>query len=928
MRFVLALVAVLTLTPRVEAWGFAAHRVVNRSAVSTLPEPLATLFRGNADYLAEHAIDPDLWRTAGMPGEDPNHFLDMDALGDGPVPRVEAELLARLGASAAGRGRLPWRVTEVYGDLVEAFRAHDAPRILERAAVLGHYVADAHVPFHATVNHDGQLTGQTGIHGRWETGLFEHFQGDIVAALHPPPAQPVADAADLTFEVLAESYAGVAPALGSDRASAGALDRPKTPEDRYDDGYYARLYPLEGPRLRARLQAAATRVGSLWLSAWIAAGRPEVDPTFRFAYVRRGARAVLVSLDGGGQAVIDDGIARGVMPEMARLRAEGATASGSLTSLPAKTPAGHAALFTGAWSDRNGIGGLEVPVPGASIAAAVSGFSSSPLRAEPIWVTAARQGLDVTVVSATQSHPFAPYLEEKRFGGNFGSALTLLDGFQTLRVPAAVYGARDLALGPPSGWGERLPPHVGKAREFHLTVNGSRIDGLVYDDPADPVVGFDTMALTVDKRAAAATFLKARPLGANADAFGRVTVTIPEGTLGLHFRLFVLSPDGTEILLFRSEAGVLKCSRPLVATAAFGDTGGFTPNGGDDVYKAGGFGAPLWKGGNGTAERRYLETVGLVARQFERLLDFGADRTRWDLLIGYLPYPDEALHLWLGHLDPSLPGYDAALAARLRPYMDRVLGIVDRFVGREQARARRTGAVLAVGADHGMMGVNRQVRFNVALQKAGLLAIGSDGSIDLSRTRAVYFPGNSGYFLINRLARAGGIVDQRGEDLVLSQLRGVLREIRDPATDQPLVTGLMDPREWNQDPAIGGPQGGDLYVALAPGYTASANLQGRVVEPVPPRGEHLLSPERPGMLASFVIAGPGIAAGTDLGVIRQVDIAPTLSALLGIEAPAQAAGSPLCAALARFGSAPGVESAPSHSIRCASPPRLDSSSSR
>ena len=714
----------------------------------------------------------------------------------------------------------------------------------------------------------------------------------------------------------------MAPALESDRASAGAADLPDTPgDDRYDDGYYARLYAREGPRLRARLEDAASRVGSLWLSAWIAAGRPEVDESFRFAYVRRGSRAILVSLDGGGESVIDDGMARGVMPEMARLRAEGASARGCLTSLPAKTPSGHAALFTGAWSDRNGIGGIEVPAPGGSVVAAVSGFSSSPLRAEPLWVTAARQGLDVTVVSATQSHPFAPYLEEKRFGGNFGSALTLLDGFQTLRVPAMVYGPRDLSLRPPKGWRGPLPPHVGEAREFDLTVDGAQIDGLVYDDPADPVRGFDTMALAVGKGGAGATVLKPRPLGADAAAFGRVAVTVPEGTLGLHFRLFALSPDASEILLFRSEAGVLKSSRPPAAAAALADTGGFTPNGGDDVYRAGGFGAPLWKGGDGTAERRYLETVELVERQFDRLLEFGAERTRWELLIGYLPYPDEALHLWLGYLDPSLPGYDAALAARLRPYMDRVLGIVDRFVGQGRARAERAGAAFAVGADHGMTAVNHQVRFNVALQRAGLLVIGADGAINLARTRAVYFPGNSGYFLVNRLSRPGGIVDERGEALVLSELRNVLREIKDPASGQPLVTGVMEPKTWNQEPTIGGPQGGDLYVALAPGYTASANLQGRVVEAIPPRGEHLLSPERPDMLASFVIAGPGISKGADLGLVRQVDVAPTLSALLGIESPAQAVGAPLCAALSRLGSAPGVESAPSPSLRCASPMR-------
>ena len=526
----------------------------------------------------------------------------------------------------------------------------------------------------------------------------------------------------------------------------------------------------------------------------------------------------------------------------------------------------------------------------------MSGFSSSSLKAEPLWATAARQGLDVTVVSATQSHPFAPYLEEKRFGGNFGSALTLLDGFQTLRIPAAVYGPRDLPLKAPSGWREPLPPHSGAAREFALAVEGARVDGLVYDDPDDPTQGYDTMALSVGKRATGATILKPRALGTSAGAFGRVTVSVPEGTLSLHFRLFALSPDGSEILLFRSEAGVLKSSRPTVAAAALADTGGFTPNGGDDVYKAGGFGAPLWKGGDGTAERRYLETVALVARQFDRLLDFGADRTRWELLIGYLPYPDEALHLWLGYLDPSLPGYDAALAARLRPIMDRVLGIVDRFVASGRARAERTGAVFAVGADHGMMAVNRQVRFNVALQRAGLLAIGSGGAIDLARTRAVYFPGNSGYFLVNRLSRAGGIVDERGEEARAVPASGACcgRSGTRPQTSR------SSPASWTRIPGLRSrrsvaPRAETCTSPWRRATRRRPTFRAGSCEPVPPRGEHLLSPERPAMLASFVIAGPGVTKGADLGLVRQVDVAPTLERAPRHRGPGSGRGLSRCA---------------------------------
>ena len=900
----LALVAILVSPARAEAWGFAAHRTVNRGAISTLPDPLASLFLGNADYVAEHSIDPDLWRTAGREGEGRNHFLDLDAFDEPPfdaIPRDEALHLARFGARAAGHGRLPWRIGEAYRDLVAAFQSKDAARVLTAAAILGHYVADAHVPFHATRNSDGQLTGQTGIHARWESGLFERFERQIMAGFAPAAALPAEDPVTLTFDVLRESYGGVEGALASDRASAGLVDFADTPEnDRYDGGYYSRVYELEADRIRGRLHAAVSRVGSLWLTAWIAAGRPEVDGGFRFPYVRRGTAVILVTLDGAAAPVFDDAVARGVMPNLARLRAEGATARGSLTALPAKTPAGHAALFTGAWSDRNGIGGAEVPLPDLPVAAGVSGFSSTPLRAEPIWVTAARQGLDVTVTSATQAFPFAPYLEERRFGGDFSRSLTLFDGFQTQRVASGFYTARDLPPRPASGWKGAPATHVGETRGFELSVAGERIDGIVYDDPADPVQGFDTVALSADKRTGDAVLLKPRPLADDDDAsgFARLAIHTGRGDLALFFRLFALSKDASEVLLYRSEAGVIRSSRPLAEAAAFRITGGFTPNGGDDGYREGGFGPPLWERGDGTAERRYLETVHLVSRQFQRLFDFGLDRTRWDLLVAYSPYPDEVLHTWLGYLDPTLAGYDAELAARLKPFLDDALRVVDGYIGHVRERAG-PGTIVAVGSDHGMVGVSRVVKLNVALERAGLVVLKPDGAIDLARSRALYFPGNSGYFLINRVSRPQGIVPPEEEEEVLRRLTAALVDIRDPATRQRVVTRVIDPLLWTGDPAIGGPQGGDLYIDLAPGYATSAALKGKIVEPIPPKGEHMLSPQRPEMLASFAIAGPGVSAGADLGFIRQIDIAPTLSALLGIEPPAHAVGGPLCGALAR-----------------------------
>jgi hypothetical protein len=42
-----------------------------------------------------------------------------------------------------------------YRQAVLAFKRRDTMQICSKAAVLGHYVGDAHVPFHATQNYDG-----------------------------------------------------------------------------------------------------------------------------------------------------------------------------------------------------------------------------------------------------------------------------------------------------------------------------------------------------------------------------------------------------------------------------------------------------------------------------------------------------------------------------------------------------------------------------------------------------------------------------------------------------------------------------------------------------------------------------------------------------------------------------------------------------
>jgi hypothetical protein len=432
-------------------------------------------------------------------------------------------------------------------------------------------------------------------------------------------------------------------------------------------------------------------------------------------------------------------------------------------------------------------------------------------------------------------------------------------------------------------------------REVELRVEDTRLDGLLYDDPADPAAGFDTLYLGLDRDPSGGITLKPVPLEkGGTSAFAALRIKVGGGESGVFFRLWTLAPDASALTLYRTALQVLRTMPAGLEAPALEATGGLLGNGASYAYADGKLGEAVWQGGDGTAERRYLETVALVSQQFRKVTDYAIDRTRWDLLVTYLPYPDEALHRWLGVLDPATPGHDPAQAARLRPYLDVALGHVDAFIG-HMAERTRDKAVLAIGTDHGMQGVSRLFRPNAALAAAGLLTPDARGGADLSGTQAVYFRGNAGSVLINTVDRPGGIVTPAQEADVRRKVVAALKAVRDPQTGAPVVAAVIEPRA-GQEPSL---PPGALHLSMVPGYELSATVRGDVVGPMAPVGSHRVDPRHPFMHGGFVIAGPGVAVGVDLGLIRQIDVAPTLCALLGIGPPAQATGAILTRALAR-----------------------------
>ena len=271
------------LPARLHAWGFEAHQFVMSRAIDQLPKEIRTFFEANRQFLVEHTIDPDLWRLAGFTDESPRHFLDMDAYGAYPfkdLPRDYDRALEKHGFQMLSRnGLLPWRTAEVMGWLRRAFvemvkNPSRATEVKLYSAILGHYVSDGHVPFHAVMNYDGQLTGQEGIHARWESDLFTRYQPRLT--VKPSPNRSIPDIRDFVFETLLTGVQLVPGVLEADRKAIGSREE-------YDDRYYDEFFAATQSTLERRLSESIAAVASAITTAWQDAGRPAIaiDPPRR-----------------------------------------------------------------------------------------------------------------------------------------------------------------------------------------------------------------------------------------------------------------------------------------------------------------------------------------------------------------------------------------------------------------------------------------------------------------------------------------------------------------------------------------------------------------------------------------------------------------------------------------------------------------------
>lgn len=268
-------------------WGFFAHSLINRMAVFSLPPELILFYKPEIQFITEKAVNPDRRRYA-VEGEAEKHYIDLDHYGDSALvilPIFWGEAVEKFSEDSLRQNGIgPWAAYLTFISLTKAFESKNKAAILRLSADLGHYLGDLNVPLHTTKNYNGQLTGQEGIHGFWESRIPEIQAADY--ALWVGKAEYIEKPQQAIWKAVEEAHQKVDSVLIIEKELSLAFppDQKYSFEDR--NGITVRVYSLEfseayslalNSQVERQMKKSIKIIADFWYTAWINAGQPDLS---------------------------------------------------------------------------------------------------------------------------------------------------------------------------------------------------------------------------------------------------------------------------------------------------------------------------------------------------------------------------------------------------------------------------------------------------------------------------------------------------------------------------------------------------------------------------------------------------------------------------------------------------------------------------
>lgn len=614
-------------------------------------------------------------------------------------------------------------------------------------------------------------------------------------------------------------------------------------------------------------------------------------------------KAIIIGFDGASMELIKHLVSEGHMPQVAKLMEAGVHRE-MLGVLPTLTPPGWTTLMTGAWPGTHGITDFHIRKPGASLAESQWGINTDLCKAEYLWNTAERCGKTPILVKwemawpptvtkgiqvegtgpgvsnycqiagyhffATRDYEGYQVGGEKDVEGVDPSALTSSDIIDWVAPkPARKWKNLPESQNPPlevelhihplaRGQPSMLRGKVGSPKTYHA---------LLY---AQGDQGYDSVIVAPSKDAGNAFAALARSQWSTwwRDSF------IIDGEpvdCSVRCKLINLSADGQHLELFFPQIWpITGYTYPDgVAQEIYDKVGPFLQNPARDALGL-------------IDDDTYFELLEYHHECLAETALFLMDDHDWDLLFTETHASDYASHFFLRLADETSGAEphirDRCYAGVLRTYQS-----IDRWVGRLMSRAD-DGTIVAILSDHGgTPDKYRRVSVEEALVQAGLLVSETDEKtgqqiVNWSETRAAPL-GLCDVFINLKGREPDGIVAAEDYAVVQREIIDAILDFKDSATGQRTFTLALTRQDAEMLNAWGELEG-DVVYALRPEFDGA-------------HGFHLPTSRLGigGQHAVFIMAGAGVKNGVHLnGQVRQVDVAPTISYLLGFDVPRDAEG--------------------------------------
>ena len=621
-------------------------------------------------------------------------------------------------------------------------------------------------------------------------------------------------------------------------------------------------------------------------------------------------KAIIVGFDGASMELVRRMVQEGNMPNVARLMAEGVHRE-MLGVLPTLTPPGWTSLATGAWPGTHGVTDFNIRNLNSYIDDPLWGIDTGLCQAEYLWNTAERCGKvpilvkyeiswPPTVTSGIQVEGTGPGVSN--YAQIAGYHLFVTKGYSGYAIggekdpesidPSALQELDMLdpiEIAPAKGWAN-LPDSQRPALEAELVLcplargrenmlRGTKgtpkpYHALIW---AQGDQGYDRVLVAPERDAHRALTVLAPRQWSHwwQDSFlidGRPVAG------SVRCKLMALSADGEHLEMFFPQIWpITGYTYPEhIAGEVFENVGPFLQNPARDAMGL-------------IDDDTYFEVLDYHLNCLADTSLFLMGRYGWDLLFTETHASDYANHFFLRLADP-LSGAEPAIVERSYRGLVRTYQAMDRWVGRLMTRMDGD-TILAIVSDHGGT-PNKHSILSVedVLVGAGLLTFTVDAGtgqrvVDWSKTKAAPLA-NCNIFVNLRDREPEGIVELDKLQEVQQEIIAAFFEYRDPATgEHPFALVLT--RDDAEMVNCWGNLVGDVVYALRPEFDAA-------------HGRHLPS-ARLGIGAQhavFIMAGAGIKKGVHLkGQVRQVDVAPTVSYLLGMDVPRDAEGGVIYEAL-------------------------------